>query len=173
MQERIVIDDTHSFDINNNVAWMMIYKSQFGHDIIPELMPLLGAAKEMITGLAEGGLEIKDPEDLIKRLDQDVITNMLIELAALESVAFYNICWAMAKCQDPSIPEPITWLKQFDTGFPLDIIAPKVMGTAIQGVVSEKNWTRLQEQISSLRPKKKKKRTSNKSSRQESQTESA
>lgn len=168
MEKTIRIDNDHQLTVNNNLAWMMIYKQQFGHDIIPEIMPLLGAVSEMIAGLAASGLEIKNAEELMKRLDKDIVTNMLVELTGLEFIAFINICWAMAKSADPDIEEPMIWIRQFDS-FPLDILAPEIFSLAVQGVVSEKNWTRLQDQIRSLKPKKKKaKQTSSKSSPQAS-----
>lgn len=169
MEKTIRIDNEHQLTVNNNLAWMMIYKSQFGHDIIPEIMPLLGAVSEMISGLAESGLDIKNAEDLMKRLDKDIVTNILVELTGLEFIAFINICWAMAKSADANIDEPMVWIRQFDS-FPLDILAPEIFSLALQGVMSEKNWTRLQEQMKSLRPKKKTKQTSSKSSPQASQT---
>lgn len=167
METTIQISEKQSFKVDNSLAWMMIYKSQFGHDIIPELMPFLGALSEMITGLVADGLEIKNAEDLMRRLDKETMTNMLVELTGVEFVSFLNICWAMAKCADPTIEEPVRWMKQFDT-FPLDIVAPEIFGLAIQGVVSEKNLKRLQEQMKSLKPKKKTEQTSSKSSPQES-----
>ena len=167
MENTIQISETQSFKVDNSLAWMMIYKSQFGHDIIPELMPFLGALSEMISGLVADGLEIKSAEDLMSRLDKETMTNMLVELTGVEFVSFLNICWAMAKCADPTIEEPVRWMKQFDS-FPLDIVAPEVFKLAIQGVVSEKNLKRLQEQIKSLKPKKKTGQTSSKSSPQES-----
>ena len=130
-------------------------------------MPFLGALSEMISGLVADGLEIKSAEDLMSRLDKETMTNMLVELTGVEFVSFLNICWAMAKCADPTIEEPVRWMKQFET-FPLDIVAPEIFSLAIQGVVSEKNLKRLQEQIKSLKPKKKTRRTSSKSSPQES-----
>ena len=167
MEKTIQISETQSFKVDNSLAWMMIYKSQFGHDIIPELMPFVGALSEMISGLVADGLEIKSAEDLMSRLDKETMTNMLVELTGVEFVSFLNICWAMAKCADPTIEEPVRWMKQFET-FPLDIVAPEIFSLAIQGVVSEKNLKRLQEQIKSLKPKKKTRRTSSKSSPQES-----
>lgn len=170
MEKTIVIDNEHSFKVDNCLAWMMIYKSQFGHDIVPEMMPFLGALSEMVTGLVADGTDIKDAKELMSRLDKETVTNMLVELSAVEFVSFLNICWAMAKCADPSIEEPIRWIKQFDS-FPLDVIAPEVFGLAVSGVVSEKNLQRLQRQIKSLKPKKKKtKQTSSKSSQQASPT---
>ena len=167
MEKTIQISETQSFKVDNSLAWMIIYKSHFGHDLIPALMPFLGALSEMISGLVADGLEIKSAEDLMSRLDKETMTNMLVELTGVEFVSFLNICWAMAKCADPTIEEPVRWMKQFET-FPLDIVAPEIFSLAIQGVVSEKNLKRLQEQIKSLKPKKKTRRTSSKSSPQES-----
>lgn len=37
---------------------------------------------------------------------------------------FYDIAWVFAKSANPSIPEPITWLEQFDEFPLLEIIEP-------------------------------------------------
>ena len=167
MEKNIRIDKNHSLTVNNNLAWMMIYKSQFGHDIVPEVMPLIGAVSEMISGLAASGMEIKSAEDFIQRLDKDILTNMLVELTGLEFVSFVNVCWALAKSADPDIDEPMAWIRQFDS-FPVDILAPEIFELIVRGVVSEKNWKRLQSQIKSLKPKKIAEQISSKSSPQES-----
>lgn len=175
MEKTIRIDDDHALRVDNNLAWMMIYKSQFGHDIIPEIMPFLGAMSEMITGLAESGFHFESAEELMQRLDKNTMTNMLVELTGVELVSFLNICWAMAKSADDDIEEPIRWIRQFDTTFPLDKVAPELFSLIMQGVMSEKNWKRLQESMRSLKPKKTRKKTtkqtSSKSSPQESVTD--
>lgn len=170
MEKTIRIDKDHEITVNNNLSWMMIYKSQFGHDIVPEVMPLIGAISEMVSGLAAGGMEIKSAEDFVSRLDKEILTNMLVELTGLEFVSFINVCWALAKSADPDIDEPTVWIRQFDS-FPVDILAPEIFELIVKGVVSEKNWKRLQSQIKSLKPKKKAGQTSSKSSPQESQAD--
>lgn len=170
MEKTIRIDKDHEITVNNNLAWMMIYKSQFGHDIVPEVMPLIGAISEMVSGLAAGGMEITSAEDFVSRLDKEILTNMLVELTGLEFVSFVNVCWALAKSADPDIDEPMVWIRQFDS-FPIDILAPEIFELIVKGVVSEKNWKRLQSQIKSLKPKKKAGQTSSKSSPQESQAD--
>lgn len=171
MEKIIRIDKEHSLKVDNNLEWMMIYKSQFGHDIVPEIMPIVGAISEMIGSLAAGGIEIKSAEDFVQRLDKEILTNMLVELTGLEFVSFINMCWALAKSADPDIEEPRVWIKQFNT-FPVDILAPEIFELIVRGVVSEKNWKRLQSQMKSLRPKKKDEPTSSKSSPQESLADS-
>ena len=170
MIKTIRIDKNHEITVDNNLAWMMIYKSQFGPDIVPEVMPLIGAISEMISGLAANGLEITSAEDFVSRLDKEILTNMLVELTGLEFVSFVNVCWALAKSANPDIDEPMVWIRQFDS-FPVDILAPEIFELIVRGVVSEKNWKRLQSQIKSLRPKKKAGQTSSKSSPQESQAD--
>lgn len=57
----------------------------------------------------------------------------------------------MAKAADEDIEEPREWVKQFNT-FPLDVILPQVFTMVTQGMLSTKNWKRLQAAIKSLKP---------------------
>ena len=46
-------------------------------------------------------------------------------LCTLDFEVFYNISWIMAKTADPTIPEPMEWLEQFDE-FPMVEIIPEL-----------------------------------------------
>ena len=96
MEKTITIDEKTSFKADNSLAWMMIYKSQFGHDIIPEMMPFLGALSELVSGLAAEGLEIKDTQDLMQRLDKETLTNSLQESNSCHSSIFAGL-WLNAQ----------------------------------------------------------------------------
>lgn len=130
--------------LDNNVGWMMDYRSQFGRDIIPTLMPALWAALNTVAAIIEetgktNGLTTKD---LAAVVQTEAFTEALIKLSGLEAVDLINITWAMAKCADPDIPEPREWVRQFDP-FPVDKIGPEVFNLVTAGVVSSKNLTRL------------------------------
>jgi hypothetical protein len=43
--------------------------------------------------------------------------------SALDFEVFYNIAWTMAKTADPHIPDPVTWLDQFEEFPIIDIIS--------------------------------------------------
>lgn len=139
--------------LNNNIGWTIDYRDQFGSDIIPTLLPMVAAALDLIKGLLE---EVEDTnnldwKDILKVLDGDVLLDALVHLGGLEFKDFINITWAMAKCADDTIPEPRTWVRQFET-FPVDVIAPAVFELVYSGVVSSKNLNRLKGMKDNLQP---------------------
>ena len=139
--------------LSNNIGWAIDYRDQFGQDIIPTLLPMVAAALDLIKGLLE---EVEDTNnlewrDILKLIDGDTLFDALIHLGGLEFRDFINITWAMAKCADDSIPEPRTWVKEFEV-FPVDELAPTVFDLIFKGVVSSKNLTRLKDVKKSLQP---------------------
>jgi len=131
--------------LNNNIGWTFIYRDQFGHDIIPTLMPMAGAILDLLAGIITetGKTENIEVRDLIKAADSDRIIDAVVHMSGLEFVEFINITWSLAKCADDSIPEPKIWVKEFED-FPLDEIAPEVFRLISRGVMSSKNFERLQ-----------------------------
>ena len=139
--------------LNNNIGWAIDYRDQFGQDIIPTLLPMVAAALDLIKGLLE---EVEDTNnlewrDILRLIDGDTLFDALVHLGGLEFRDFINITWAMAKCADDSIPEPRTWVKEFEV-FPVDELAPTVFDLIFKGVVSSKNLTRLKDVKKSLQP---------------------
>ena len=154
--------------LDNNIGWTLIYRDQFGQDIIPSIMPMFASAMDIISGLAKETEGIGDEialEDILKLTDGESLINALIHLGSFEFVDFINITWALAKNADDSIPEPKIWLKQFDE-FPVDVIGPEVVKLIFKGMVSSKNLKRLDRVAKAVRSKKKS--TSTPSSSQES-----
>ena len=143
MIKTITIDDKE-IQLDNNIGWAMIYKDQFGTDIIPALMPLFAGAMDIISELLQkvGKTDKIDAREVLAEVDGDALMNAVIHLSGLEFVDFINIVWALAKNADDSIQEPRKWIKQFDT-FPVDEIAPEVVKLIAKGVISSKNMERL------------------------------
>ena len=138
--------------LTNNVSWAIIYRDQFGHDIIPTLMPMLAATLDIVSGMidevSEGGkIEVAD---LLRSLDGDKLLDAVIHLSGLEFVELINITWAMAKAVDDDIPDPKTWVRGFSE-FPVDKIAPEVFSLAFKGLVSSKNLKRLKDLTSGIK----------------------
>lgn len=152
--EKTINIGTKDVRLNNNIGWTIDYRDQFGQDIIPTLMPMLAAALDLIKGLLEEAENTENIEwkDILKTIDGDTLLDALIHLGGLEFRDFINITWAMAKCADDTIPEPRTWVKQFEV-FPVDEIAPVIFELIYKGVVSSKNLTRLKDMKKSLQPK--------------------
>lgn len=132
-----------SIKLSNNLSWAMAYKDQFNHDIIPDLMPILSALLKLIGEFFDG---TNDVQDVLKRLDDDKVNEILIELCSLQFVDFLNLVWALNKAADEDIADPKEWVKQFDE-FPLDVIAPAVFDLIVKGLVSSKNLKSLREMM--------------------------
>lgn len=150
MIKTISINEEQEVTLSNNVGWLLVYKDQFGQDIVPSLIPILNAGIDLVYSIytTTGG---KLDKDTIAKLDTDVIEAAIYKLAGFEMVDFLNVVWAMAKNADDKIPEPRKWLNQFEV-FPMDLIVPAVFDLLYKGMVSSKNSKRLQELIGTLKP---------------------
>lgn len=142
-----------SVRMNNNISWAIVYRDQFGRDIIPALMPLLASALDIISGLINETGKTEDIElaDLAKLADGDALLNAVIHLGGFEFTDLICITWALAKCADEDIPAPREWIAQFDS-FPIDVIAPEVFTLIFKGVVSSKNLKRLEDLKKRIQP---------------------
>lgn len=150
MIKTISINEEQEVTLSNNVGWLIVYKDQFGQDIVPSLIPILNAGIDLVYSIytTTGG---KLDKDTIAKLDTDVIEAAIYKLAGFEMVDFLNVVWAMAKNADDKIPEPKKWLNQFEV-FPMDLMIPAVFDLLYKGMVSSKNSKRLQELIGTLKP---------------------
>jgi hypothetical protein len=160
MESTIKIGD-QDVRVNNRAGWTITYRDQFGHDIVPTIMPLFAGALDVASGLISqtGKTENIEFADILAVTDGDTLINALIHLSGFEFVEVLNITWAMAKEADDSIPDPKTWVRQFEE-FPVDVVVPEVLKLAFMGMCSSKNRERLREMTESLKkkpqPKKKK-----------------
>ena len=136
MIKTIKISKDKELTLSNSLAWAMIYKDQFGHDIVPDIMPIVSAIAKLFGELQKNSG--RDMTDLLKNLDGDALQSAMIELCAVQFTDFINLVWAMAKANDDDIETPEKWARQFDT-FPLDIIAPAVLELVTKGLISSKN----------------------------------
>ena len=151
MLKTITINTKNKIKLDNNIGWALIYRDQFNHDILPDIMPIISAVMDfMINTLQKEKAETAG--DFLKNIDVDEIEDALIRLSGLEVTTLINITWAMAKLADDDIPEPLEWVKGYDT-FPIDTVAPALFSILAQGMVSTKNLKRLQDTITNLKPK--------------------
>ena len=148
--EKIINIEGQELKLNNQVAWTMEYKDQFGRDIVPVIMPMVSA---IVEGLASVISESETKEISAKQISEAFQGRSMEILLPMFQVEFVdiiiNVTWALAKCADETIPEPKKWIRQFDS-FPLDIIVPEVYQLVMQGFVSSKNWGRLKEMSEKL-----------------------
>ena len=165
MESTIKIGDK-DVRVNNRAGWTITYRDQFGHDIVPTLMPLFAGGLDIISGLIKetGKTENVGIEDILAVTDGDALINAFIHLSGFEFVEILNITWAIAKEADDSIADPKTWIREFET-FPVDVVVPEVIKLAFKGMVSSKNLERLREITASLKkkPQPKKKKTTSRS----------
>lgn len=153
--EKIINIEGVDLKLNNQAAWTMEYKDQFGKDIVPVLMPLVSA---MVEGLASVIADTGGTSPTTKEIAEAVQGRSMEILLPMFQVEFVdiiiNVTWAMAKCADENIPEPKRWIRQFEK-FPVDIIGPEIYELAMEGFVSSKNLKRLEtasEKLKVLRP---------------------
>ncbi len=140
--EKIIKIGKQEVRLNNNVAWTMEYRDQFGKDIVPAIMPLIASMIEGVsTVIAESGNEITT-KTLAEAVQGRALEVMLPMFQAEFVDLIINVTWAMAKAADESIEPPKRWVRQFDS-FPLDVVGPAVFDMVLKGFVSSKNLKRL------------------------------
>ena len=153
--EKIITIGDKEVTLNNNAAWTMEYKDQFGKDIVPALLPVIGSVSEALASVfAESGEKTVGVKELSEAIEGRAM-DILLPMFQVEFVdVIIHVTWALAKCADEDIPEPKRWIRQFDT-FPLDIIVPEVYELIMAGFTSSKNFKRLEtmtEKLKTLQP---------------------
>ena len=155
--EKIVKIGNQEVKLNNNMAWTMEYRDQFGKDILPVIMPLLAS---MIEGVSTVVAEASETGELtttnIAEALEGRAMEVLLPMFQAEFVDLViNVTWSMAKTADESIEPPKRWIRQFDS-FPLDEAGPVIFDMVLKGFVSSKNLKRLKKvskSIKTLQPK--------------------
>lgn len=149
--EKIINIGNKEVKLNNNVAWTMEYRDQFGKDIVPALMPVIASIIEGVTTvIADTGkteITVADIADAIQGRTMEIMLPMF-QVEFVDIVI--NVTWSMAKAADENIEPPKKWVRQFDE-FPLDVVGPAVFDMIIKGFVSSKNLKRLENLRTSLK----------------------
>lgn len=148
--EKIITIGNTEVRLNNNVAWTMEYRDQFGKDIVPALMPVIASMVEgvstIITETGKTEITVSDIADSLQGRTMEI----LLPMFQVEFVdVIINVTWAMAKAADEDIAPPKQWARQFEE-FPLDVIAPAVYELVIKGFISSKNLKRLKKAKSEI-----------------------
>jgi hypothetical protein len=137
MNRIIKITDEQQIEVRSTQGWLFVYEENFGHDIMPDLWPLLDIVGDIIAGAKQekdGNLKIE--------INADVIEGAKASIASFEYLTIVRILWAMAKNANPNIPPVMIWADQFDV-FPLDVILPELIKILVLSYVSTKNSSRL------------------------------
>lgn len=151
MIKTIQIGD-HPVEINSSAGWLYTYREQFGHDILVVLMPALEAGVRLAKKAFEDS-GVQDGDEVTKLLggiDEEAITEAVITLSSMQLTTVTNIVWALAKNADSSIPEPRTWLNNFEN-FPVEEVMPSVLGAVIESSTSKKNYEKIMKAMASLK----------------------
>ncbi|MBL1226607.1 hypothetical protein [Enterococcus sp. BWR-S5] len=151
MEKTIYVDD-RPIRLRTSAAMSIVYKNQFGSDYFADLMKLAKvfdvpedeerkgelrllsvqllkekAAKLNISKhskmnkgeLVKAILNAEKPQDFdLQKLSFEYLNN-------LDLMVIFNILWTMAKMADRNIPEPFTWLDDFEA-MPIEIILPEI-----------------------------------------------
>lgn len=150
MEKTIKIGDK-DVRLNNNAAWCMEYKDQFGRDILPALLPVIASAFEGLASVfADKTDKNIDAQEIAEAIEGRTMEILLPMLQVEFNDVIIGVTWALAKCADEDIPDPKRWIRQFDT-FPLDVIVPEVYELVITGFTSSKNLKRLEKVKNSLK----------------------
>ena len=150
--EKIIKIGKQEVRLNNNVAWTMEYRDQFGKDILPVIMPLLASMIEGVsTIMADAGKGDELTTSSIAEALEGRTMEVLLPAFQAEFVdLIINVTWAMAKAADENIETPKRWVRQFEE-FPLDVVGPAVYDLVLKGFVSSKNLRRLKKIGNELR----------------------
>lgn len=137
---KTITTDERSFEINSSAGWLYEYRNRFGHDILPDIMPVIESVLSAAATLLDGK-EI-DTQKLAEAIESDEMVDAFIKLSGLEIVTMYNIIWAMAKNADDKTPAPKDFYNGFES-FPIDIVLPEVFEAIVKSSISQKNAARL------------------------------
>lgn len=139
MVKTIRINKDQSIELNSSMGWLYSYREQFGHDILPDLMPMI----ESLLGLSVKVMQKTDgAKGVIDAIDDEVLTDFVISISGAETLTLLSIIWAMAKNANPAIAAPEEYFDQFET-FPLDKVVPAAARMILDSSVSSKNAKRL------------------------------
>ncbi len=153
MQKTIKIG-SKEVTLDNNIYWSLIYRNQFGTDIVSTLMPAVAACFDVISGMLNTGEDMTkeiDVSELLQKIDGDYFINAISHIGAFELVDIIHITWALAKTADDSIPEPDKWARELGD-FPLDDVMPVLFDLIFKGVISSKNRERLEDLKKRIQP---------------------
>lgn len=129
-------------DLNTSAGWLFVYRNRFGHDIFPDLMPIIESIVGAIATMIENGEAEVTPDGIKNLMNDDTITDAFIKLAGMEITTVYQVLWAMAYNADKSIGGPEDFFNGFEK-FPLDVVIPELFTAIVESSVSSKNGERL------------------------------
>lgn len=150
MIREIRIED-RTVEINSSAGWLYEYRNRFGHDILPDIMPIIESVLAAgVSLLQESGGEVNE-KTIMDAMNNDALVDAFIKVSGMETLTIFNIFWAMAANADDKIPGPKEFFNQFER-FPLDVAVPALFYTIIDSSISSKNVERLLKKLKELSP---------------------
>ena len=137
-------------ELNTSAGWLFVYRNRFGHDIFPDLMPIIESIVSAIATMLENGEAEVTPDGIKNLMNDDTITDAFIKLAGMEITTVYQVLWAMAYNADKSIGGPEDFFNGFEK-FPLDVVIPELFTAIVESSVSSKNVERLLNGLKKIR----------------------
>lgn len=137
-------------ELNTSAGWLFVYRNRFGHDIFPDLMPIIESIVGAIATMLENGEAEVTPDGIKNLMNDDTITDAFIKLAGMEITTVYQVLWAMAYNADKTIGGPEDFFNSFEK-FPLDVVIPELFTAIVESSVSSKNGERLLNGLKKIR----------------------
>lgn len=140
MKKLVKINNDQSVELNGSLGWLYVYREQFGHDILPDIMPMIESGLTTAVKLMQGveDQEVLTQTNLLNAIDDEILNDAFINLSGLELTTVLNIVWAMAKNSDDQISSPELFFNEYER-LPLDKIIPVVIRMIIESSISSKN----------------------------------
>lgn len=134
--------ENDKIEINSSAGWLYAYRRQFGHDILPDIMPVIESILKAIAGVVEDSGGVITEKTIARAVENDSLIEAFVKMAGMEITTVYNIVWAMAYNKDKTIPDPEEYFNRFET-LPVDVIMPEIFMAVVDSSVSSKNAQRL------------------------------
>ena len=137
MIKKIYINESQTVDINTSAAWLYTYKSAFGHDILPELLPALQGIGQTIAVLYDEETGTIPFSKAAEAIGSGELLDAMSPFYGLEFTTIINILWACVKSADIQTPPVEDWVQDKDIN--LDMVVPELLDAIPETFVSSKN----------------------------------
>lgn len=145
MIKQIKINDSQSVTVNTNAGWFYVYKSAFGHDILPDLLPALQGISQAVAVIYDEGEKTLTFGRLLEAIGNGDLFGALLPLSGLEITTILNVLWSCAYNADKTIPPVEEWIEDKDIKF--DLVVPELFDAIPDALISSKNLKWLKGQM--------------------------
>lgn len=137
MIKKIKINESQSVTINTNTGWLFVYKSAFGHDILPDLFPVLHGVGQAIAVMYDEDAKSLTLDKVMEAIRDGEMLGALSPFYQFELTNVISILWALAYNADKTIPPVEDWLEDKEIDF--DLVVPELFEAIPDSMVSSKN----------------------------------